>query len=798
MKIYMLNAISLRRLIAVSSLLFLVSCGGAEERANNYLEKANEYYAEENYQKAKVEIKNVLQITPKNSDARVLLAKINQKEGEYRQSFQNFHAAAEEDPAQIEARVELAKIYIAGGKHSEAKAYIDQILAIEPQNTQAKGLLAGLLMTQGNRDAAIALAKETLGEDPGNFQAIAVLASIYIDTDAEYVMGLIDKGMLVDKESTSLLLLKSEVLKKQDKTDDVAVIYKNLIDKNPEVFKYYDSLTSLYLQKKDIENAKAVLLLAIKNNPDSIDPVGALINLVKSFEGSDQAIILAKKYIEEKPEVYEFKKLLVGIYLQDNKINEAKSFLEGSLDKNNNSLNINPKVDLAKIYFAEKNTQEVNRLLQEIFVIESTNTDALILRAKMKMAENSFKDAIADLRSALKNEPNLHEAFQLLAVAQEQDGSSELALDSYFSALEINPNDDASLINAARLSQKKGDAATALKLIQRLVELQPYNVIANEMLLSIYLEKKDWDSSKNISEKFINADDSFFQANGYSMLGKVMARQEKWQEAEVAYINARKISPKSYAPLVGELNALLAQNKIDQAMLLVEKYTKEYPDSAEAQRLLANLYHKHGKSEDAISQYQSLIKQHPEEIAHYQGLAGIYLSQKNWKAAESIYLESIEKVKTPLSSHILVAGLYVTQKRFVDAEKHYQKAYQLSPQNMLVRNNLAVLLVNHFASEENIQKSLELVNEFAQSSEPVYLDTLGWVQYKAGNFPQSISYLQKAISLNDNPEFRYHLGVVYEKSGQKDQAKRELDLAVKQASGNEDWLAEAKTVLTKL
>ena len=47
----------------VTHLLF--ACGGAEQRKLKYLEKGKAYIAENNYQKAKIELKNVLQIDPK-------------------------------------------------------------------------------------------------------------------------------------------------------------------------------------------------------------------------------------------------------------------------------------------------------------------------------------------------------------------------------------------------------------------------------------------------------------------------------------------------------------------------------------------------------------------------------------------------------------------------------------------------------------------------------------------------------------------------------------------------------------
>ena len=46
-------------LLAVS---LLTACGGKEERKAKYLERGKAYLAEKNYEKARIEFKNVLQI----------------------------------------------------------------------------------------------------------------------------------------------------------------------------------------------------------------------------------------------------------------------------------------------------------------------------------------------------------------------------------------------------------------------------------------------------------------------------------------------------------------------------------------------------------------------------------------------------------------------------------------------------------------------------------------------------------------------------------------------------------------
>lgn len=782
--------------IATISLVALISCGGAEERAIKYLDKANEYFVEKNYKKAKVEIKNVLQINPKNSDARVLLAKINQKEGEHRNAFQNFLTAAEDDPKQAEARIELAKIYLAGGREEEARSYIDQILAVDPSDSQAKGLLAGLLMKVGEKEKAAAMAEEVLLKDPANFQAIAVLSAYKIDTDVDYVKQIIEKGISSDKKSYSLKLLKIEILKREKSFDAAESIYGALIKDEPQNFKYYDSLAVLHIEQNEKEEAKNVLRLAIKNNINSVEPMVALINFIRSADGTEAAITAIKEFIVKQPDRYDLKKILVGLYIQDNKLDEAKKFLQIIVvDLGKTPDSVEARADLAKIYLAEKNFEDVDILIKEIFEVDPSNIDALVISAKIKMTQNNFKDAIANLRSAIKNEPNLLEAYKLLAIAQEQDGSPDLALDSYFSAIDIDRSDVPSLFGAARLSTAKNDFSTSRKLVQRIIDLQPHNILANEMMVDLMLNNREWENAEVLIKKLINVDDAAVKANGYAMLGKVMGRQERWDAAESAYAEARVLSPKSYPPLAGQVNALLAQKKIDAGIETVKSYIEKYPDSVPAKRLMANLYNEQDKKELAIEIYNALISEQPNNDSLYQNLAGIYLSKNKLSDAERVYLAGISNNPKSASLHILLGSLYTAQKNYPAAEIQYQQAYSIAPTSELVRNNLANLLVNNLSSDANIQKALDLVSVFSNSNEPAYLDTLGWVHFKAGNIPQAMSFLQKAITLKDNPEYRYHLGMALQKSGQFQEAERELLLAVNNKNARGEWIESARDAL---
>jgi Tfp pilus assembly protein PilF len=61
------------RIVALVSFLVLTGCGGSKDREKEYLSRAQTYFDKGNYDKTRVELKNVLQINPKNIDARYSL-----------------------------------------------------------------------------------------------------------------------------------------------------------------------------------------------------------------------------------------------------------------------------------------------------------------------------------------------------------------------------------------------------------------------------------------------------------------------------------------------------------------------------------------------------------------------------------------------------------------------------------------------------------------------------------------------------------------------------------------------------
>jgi tetratricopeptide (TPR) repeat protein len=128
----------------------LASCGGKEERKAMHMEKGMAYYAQGNYDKARVELKNVLQIDPKTPEAYYMIGLIEEKQQKWQGAFSSYLKAVELNPDHIQAKVKLGRLYLLSGGLREAEEIMTDVLARRPGDPGGRFLKAAVLVRRGD------------------------------------------------------------------------------------------------------------------------------------------------------------------------------------------------------------------------------------------------------------------------------------------------------------------------------------------------------------------------------------------------------------------------------------------------------------------------------------------------------------------------------------------------------------------------------------------------------------------------------------------------------------------------
>ena len=163
------------RMLACILLVLLVGCGGADERKDAYLAKGRELFAAGNYEKARLEFKNAVQIQPKDAEARFALAETLEKLENWQGAAAQYAAILGDHPEHEGALLNLGRLYLLGNNDDKAREHAEKILAANPQHAGARVLLAGVEAKAGNRDRARELVEAVLKDDPNNAEAASMM-----------------------------------------------------------------------------------------------------------------------------------------------------------------------------------------------------------------------------------------------------------------------------------------------------------------------------------------------------------------------------------------------------------------------------------------------------------------------------------------------------------------------------------------------------------------------------------------------------------------------------------------------
>lgn len=132
-----------------------------------------------------------------------------------------------------------------------------------------------------------------------------------------------------------------------------------------------------------------------------------------------------------------------------------------------------------------------------------------------------------------------------------------------------------------------------------------------------------------------------------------------------------------------------------------------------------------------------------------------------------------------------LALVYDGIKRFEESDALYEEALKLDPANALVLNNFAYSLAER---NQQLDRALAMSRKAveADSANPSYLDTIGWIYYRLGSYREAEHYVKEAIGKGEvNAVVYEHLGDIYFKLNQKDLAIEQWTLALKLDAGNE-------------
>ena len=264
---------------------------------------------------------------------------------------------------------------------------------------------------------------------------------------------------------------------------------------------------------------------------------------------------------------------------------------------------------------------------------------------------------------------------------------------------------------------------------------------------------------------------------------------ELTEEAIQEYKEALSLDPDNYAihlhlgidyARLGQLSDAVEELK------LVHRFNRE---DLQSHYLPALIYSSQKDLNKAADEYELILKHfskaEPENIEIYGYLGQLYYSQGKFEKA----IEEFEKILSlqPQNADVLylLGSLHLEKGSRQNAVDFFKKALTVNPDHGGSLNSLGYLYAEDGI---HLDEALDLIKR-ALNSDPnngAYLDSLGWIYYKKEMYTEALEALKKANSILEDPVVYDHMGDVYSKMNEIENARRcwrlSLELSPQQTS----------------
>lgn len=323
---------------------------------------------------------------------------------------------------------------------------------------------------------------------------------------------------------------------------------------------------------------------------------------------------------------------------------------------------------------------------------------------------------------ALKHNPDSVPATLLEANLLHQQSRNEEAVAKMKRLLELQPDNPRLRLQYARILAHH-DLAEAQVQFEALVAQTPGD---GDMLLSLALiamEREDFAVATNAFERLLDTDQHLSPAHFY--LGKIAEAQEDQTQAALHYL---QVTPGDHflQATINLLNILVSQGDFVSASEHISRLSAATPAQTESLQLL-----------------------HAQALIDHHDLA----------AAEKVLSEALTAAPTSTALLYARAMLYDKQDRLSATERDLRTIIKNDPENAAALNALGYILVDR--TERFDEASELLLKAIALNpNDAAILDSVGWLHYRTGDYPEALIYLRRAFQLYPDAEIAAHLGEV--------------------------------------
>jgi Flp pilus assembly protein TadD len=326
------------------------------------------------------------------------------------------------------------------------------------------------------------------------------------------------------------------------------------------------------------------------------------------------------------------------------------------------------------------------------------------------------------------------------------DAAQSLAIESTNAITKVAPSGMSAgeLVKSGNEARNNGNYALAIDLLNRAVETDPKNKLAWNDLGLAYFDSRQDDLAANAYHKQLEINP--YDQYAYNNLGRICLRQRKYDEAEKWFLKQIEVTPLDKYAHHNLGITYVEWHKYEQAIPELDRAASILPNNADPQVRLGEAYLNLGQDDKAMAAFDRAVQ--------------ISATPNVWN--NIAYQLSLKK------AHLERARSYAESA--------------VSSTSASLRN---------ISLDSIDRRQLGLTPGLAND-----WDTLGWVAFAEGNLNDARRFVSAAWQLDQDSDVADHLGQIYEKSGNKEEATHFYALSLSARRPDQETRERLATLVT--
>ena len=716
------------------------------------------YHLKANNEKALTAYSQALTIQPKNPTAYLRRASVFSDAGKYDLAQADIDAARKISPQNLNVDYTQALLFFRLGKPEPALEALQKVLRVVPDHMPAL-LLSGLLNFSLNSLAqAERQVKQFLDRNPNSLYVRKLLVSILLKSNqGKRALETLQPALKAAQQDAQVLALAGEAYMQTRQFAKAAEYLRQAVAIVPADADLHTRLGMTALALGETDRAVAELESAAKldRGASRADTLLIMAYIAKKDYGKAlEASLELQKKEPDNPVSYN---LLGGAYLGKKDLVNARKNFERALSLQPNYMPA--AMTLVHLDLEAKDADSARNRLNGILAKDGNNVEAMISLAGVERATGNSEEYASWLEKARSANEAALEPRVSLARHYLQTKDINRALAPATEAKAIQSDNPGVLRLLGEVQSASNDKAGAVATYSSLVTAIPQSASAHYELAKAYVSNEDYAAAAESLRRALKLKPDYVDAE--EGLAVLEYRAARYGESLTLAQQIQRHAPKLPVGYVLEGDCLMAQEKFTLAEKAYEKGYALLKSPALAVKLHAAASQA-GKIQEANGRLSQWLREHPEDTVSRLYLADGYVKTRDHQAAIEQYQMVLKKDPTNLLATSNLAAIYWRQKdpRALD---YFEQSYKLKPDSATI------------------------------------IDNLGWVLVERGKLERGLELLGRAAAqAPDNPEIRYHFAVALAKSGDKAQARRELERLLDYKKGDFAYVSEAEALLRQL